>query len=449
MLLGTGLQSVVGISPVVMSCWYWDSSPLAEHRAQCRSRVDLSMEGGSINRILVSWRPSAMVPEPPAVVKPSMCCEASRLRTLAVWPGPSSICPRDLARAGFYYLGPGDRVQCFCCGGVLRCWEPGDEPQDEHHKFFPSCPFVLGREVGNIPRAGGNDSVDGQIIGQLQRFPEEEEVTLLAMYPELVEERDRLATYCNWPPYAEVTPEVLAQAGFFYTGHRDNVKCFHCDGGLRNWESGDDPWREHAKWFPRCEFLIHSMGLAYVRGVQDTSFSPESTVSSPESQRSEDRSLGSRSDSPGDRQAFLHSSVAQGALQMGFDEDLVASLIQSQFLLTGAPYSSVSDLVHDLVQAEEESRAHTTDFVRIPEAPSQRATAEPQPPKEPEHSLSTEEQLRRLKEERMCKVCLDKDVSMVFVPCGHLVVCMDCAPNLRHCPICRASIRGSVRAFMS
>ncbi|XP_073437012.1 baculoviral IAP repeat-containing protein 7 isoform X4 [Dendrobates tinctorius] len=372
------------ISPVVMSCWYWDSSPLAEHRAQCRSRVDLSMEGGSINRILVSWRPSAMVPEPPAVVKPSMCCEASRLRTLAVWPGPSSICPRDLARAGFYYLGPGDRVQCFCCGGVLRCWEPGDEPQDEHHKFFPSCPFVLGREVGNIPRAGGNDSVDGQIIGQLQRFPEEEEVTLLAMYPELVEERDRLATYCNWPPYAEVTPEVLAQAGFFYTGHRDNVKCFHCDGGLRNWESGDDPWREHAKWFPRCEFLIHSMGLAYVRGVQDTSFSPESTVSSPESQRSEDRSLGSRSD-----------------------------------------------------------------FVRIPEAPSQRATAEPQPPKEPEHSLSTEEQLRRLKEERMCKVCLDKDVSMVFVPCGHLVVCMDCAPNLRHCPICRASIRGSVRAFMS
>lgn len=35
------------------------------------------------------------------------------------------------------------------------------------------------------------------------------------------------------------------------TGHGDNVKCFHCDGGLRNWEPGDDPWQEHAKWFPR------------------------------------------------------------------------------------------------------------------------------------------------------------------------------------------------------
>ncbi|XP_077109026.1 baculoviral IAP repeat-containing protein 7 isoform X2 [Ranitomeya variabilis] len=433
-----------------MSCWHWDSSPLAEDRAQCRSRLDLSMELDEevLNRILGSWRSRRVVPKPPAVVKPSMCCEASRLRTFTVWPGPSTICPRHLARVGFYYLGPGDRVQCFCCGVLLTCWEPGDDPRDEHHKFSPSCPFLLGREVGNIPCAGGRDSVDGQILGQLHRFPEDEELTLVVAYPEMVEERERLATYSNWPPYAELTPDVLARAGFFYTGHGDNVKCFHCDGGLRNWERRDDPWREHAKWFPRCEFLIQSMGLAYVRGVQETLFSPESTVSSPESPRSEDRSSGSRSDSPGDRQAFLHSSVAQGALQMGFDEDLVASLVQSQFLLTGAPYSSVSDLVHDLVQAEE-SRAHTTDFVRVPEAPAPRETAEPQPPKEPDHSLSTEEQLQRLKEERMCKVCLDKDVSMVFVPCGHLVVCMDCAPNLRHCPICRASIRGSVRAFMS
>ena len=34
-------------------------------------------------------------------------------------------------------------------------------------------------------------------------------------------------------------------------GRNDDVKCFCCDGGLRCWESGDDPWVEHAKWFPR------------------------------------------------------------------------------------------------------------------------------------------------------------------------------------------------------
>ncbi|KAM7076812.1 LOW QUALITY PROTEIN: baculoviral IAP repeat-containing protein 1-like [Ciconia maguari] len=29
----------------------------------------------------------------------------------------------------------------------------------------------------------------------------------------------------------------------------------HLSGWPGNWEDGDDPWREHAKWFPECEFL--------------------------------------------------------------------------------------------------------------------------------------------------------------------------------------------------
>ncbi|CAJ0963729.1 unnamed protein product [Ranitomeya imitator] len=320
-----------GISPVVMSCWYWDSSPLAEDRAQC-SRLDVSMELDEevLNRILGSWRSQRVVPKPSAVVKPSMCCEASRLRTLTMWPGPSTICPRYLARVGFYYLGPGDRVQCFCCGVLLTCWEPGDDPRDEHHKFSPSCPFLLGREVGNIPCAGGRDSVDGQILGQLHRFPEDEESTLVVAYPELVEERARLATYSNWPPYAEVTPDVLARAGFFYTGHGDNVKCFHCDGELRNWERRDDPWREHAKWFPRCEFLIQSMGLAYVRGVQDTLFIPESTVSSPESQRSEDSELGPTA------AATTHSALKEQHPEAEGGEDVLVPSVTAQDVVRGS-----------------------------------------------------------------------------------------------------------------
>lgn len=33
-------------------------------------------------------------------------------------------------------------------------------------------------------------------------------------------------------------------------GKRDAVQCFSCGGCLGNWEDGDDPWKEHAKWFP-------------------------------------------------------------------------------------------------------------------------------------------------------------------------------------------------------
>ncbi len=34
-------------------------------------------------------------------------------------------------------------------------------------------------------------------------------------------------------------------------GLSDQVKCFYCDGGLRNWQPHDEPWTEHARWFTR------------------------------------------------------------------------------------------------------------------------------------------------------------------------------------------------------
>jgi len=54
----------------------------------------------------------------------------------------------------------------------------------------------------------------------------------------------------------------------------------------------------------------------------------------------------------------------------------------------------------------------------------------------------------KLKEERTCKICMDAESSVVFLPCGHIVCCSSCAPVLRTCPICRSYIKGSVRAYM-
>ncbi|KAE8574423.1 hypothetical protein XENTR_v10003421 [Xenopus tropicalis] len=369
-------------------------------------------------------------------VPPNMRSEAERQRSFRAWPHTCrTVSPAELARSGFYYLGPGDRVQCFSCGGVLRSWEPGDRPDTEHRKFFPSCPFL---QVRRGPPEG-TDSVDGQILGQLSG--EEPDRTWEPVCPQMAGEGDRLGSFSTWPRYANGDPQQLAGAGFFYTGHRDHVKCFHCDGGLRNWEQGDDPWTEHAKWFPMCDFLLQVKGEAFIRSVQESFFSSPET--SPESVGSYEGSPVSSAGSP-PVCPFLSTSVAQGALQMGFKRNRVSSLMINRFILTGSCYGSVSELVTDLIRAEE---IHGTESVSVPRAPTQRER--PEPPKEPAPPLSTEEQLRQLKEERMCKVCMDNDVSMVFVPCGHLVVCTECAPNLRHCPICRAAIRGSVRAFMS
>ncbi|XP_035616881.1 baculoviral IAP repeat-containing protein 7-like isoform X1 [Oncorhynchus keta] len=392
---------------------------------------------------------------------PQMRGEEERLRTFENWPDDAPVNATNLARAGFFFLGPDDKVKCFCCGGILRYWVHGDSPIVEHKRHFPTCSLVMGRAVGNIPLyvvpGSPSDSVDGQLLSQLQRMTVDDQGAAgQAVYPEMESEESRLTTFHNWPTGAAVQPDVLSRAGFFYTGHGDNVKCFYCDGGLRNWEPGDDPWQEHAKWFPRCDFLIQTRGRDYVSNTQDTHFNRETVGVS---QTPVSREINSENDVVGGLgvPSAMLSPVIQTVLQMGFEADLVESLVQTKYLLNGQHYTSVSGLVTDILAAEEEDRTRrpqsrgqsknglverhglSAGGVRTQAPIREKAVGDPTP----------DELLRQLQEERTCKVCMDKRVSIVFIPCGHLVVCSDCAASLRHCPICRATIRGSVRAFMS
>jgi len=43
--------------------------------------------------------------------------------------------------------------------------------------------------------------------------------------------------------------------------------------------------------------------------------------------------------------------------------------------------------------------------------------------------------------ERKCCICLSKESTVVFLPCGHVCTCPDCSPVVQSCPICRALIQ--------
>ncbi|XP_067657016.1 baculoviral IAP repeat-containing protein 2-like [Haliotis asinina] len=71
--------------------------------------------------------------------------EASRLASFKHWPIKTRILPEDLARAGFYHAptpSKPDRVRCGYCQGKLYCWNGGEDPEMEHRKYFPTCPFA-------------------------------------------------------------------------------------------------------------------------------------------------------------------------------------------------------------------------------------------------------------------------------------------------------------------
>ncbi|XP_033922466.1 baculoviral IAP repeat-containing protein 7 [Melopsittacus undulatus] len=231
----------------------------------------------SLNKNMGDRKP-AKEPEPRTtchLFKWSMRNEARRLRTFRQWPADSPVSPQDLARAGFYYLGPGDEVRCFCCSGILKDWVPGDCPVAEHRKYFPSCKFIRGEPVGNQgmpphPQEAA-DAVDGQVVSVLQGVNSEEAAVPRAPEnPAMVAEETRLLTFQGCPLYPNVNYQALARAGFFYTGQRGILKCFHCNGSVRICQLEADPWREHAKRFPRCEFLLQSRGREFVSSVQES-----------------------------------------------------------------------------------------------------------------------------------------------------------------------------------
>jgi hypothetical protein len=46
-----------------------------------------------------------------------------------------------------------------------------------------------------------------------------------------------------------------------------------------------------------------------------------------------------------------------------------------------------------------------------------------------------------------CKVCMQKELSVLFTPCGHIVCCDDCTNSLTECPYCRSIIEHQCRVF--
>lgn len=64
----------------------------------------------------------------------------------------------------------------------------------------------------------------------------------------------RLDSFVRWN-VSFMDPRKLAAAGFYYTGRKDEVKCFECQGSLCDWVENDNPMVEHQRWLGRCRFV--------------------------------------------------------------------------------------------------------------------------------------------------------------------------------------------------
>lgn len=374
----------------------------------------------------------------PVFIFDNMKSEQQRLNTFTgqapQWP-VSFIKPEDCAKAGFFFLRDGDKVQCAFCRGVAGEWEPGDDPIAEHKRHFPRCPFMCKLPVGNIP-LGVNEQAAATRLQEEQQVnligvdvcgpfepvlrpyagPDEDGVHVRGAQPlradmeevtnslairtgngpvrkQLVTYEKRLETFVNWPASESgQSAQAMAEAGFYHIGISDHVKCFYCDGGLRNWESNDDPWAEHSRWFPQCPFVL-------LNKVRDDK--KQETVKKEEIKKED---------------AETH--------------DPLMKVVKTDCFKTEVPSSSASTSKEQNEEVNETSSESTT---------SERDRK----------SRELEEEVRKLKEAKQCKICMDNEADVVFLPCGHLISCVRCATALSTCALCRQQIKAVVRTYMA
>lgn len=215
--------------------------------------------------------------------------EIARLESYKNWPVPY-MKPERLAAAGFYFTGEADIVKCFDCGISIYKWLEGDDPMVDHERESPTCRFIreipcgnvpIDADLDNVPSPESKDECGPYDMGYDHPFEPycDSFLTNLqsakAKYPEYESNEDRLRTYESWSKLMPPSKEQLSAAGFYYTGRGDQVLCYHCGVGVKDWEPDDDPWEQHAIWFPNCNYLLIAKGREYVKNIAGQSSSED------------------------------------------------------------------------------------------------------------------------------------------------------------------------------
>lgn len=480
-----------------------------------------------------------------------------------------------MAKAGFFYFNHTDHVRCAWCQGAIAKWEIGDNPFTEHLRFFPQCSRA---QLGPNVELQSEESIRSLGIQQI-RPPKKERYSSLDA---------RIRSFNNWPMAAIQAPETLAMAGFYYQNTDDQVLCFQCNGGLRSWQPEDDAWFEHARWFPKCEFVQLVKGQQYIAQVQaqtrptideamaseavqkalqmglnenhiqcvtkyhlehfDGPFKSaealvdivldyqreleqlqncdeENAVSSQNNSLENGHHINQildkifkknrispiQSSSTSSNTSFTNSDVSTDENESGTEDFVVLQrpqtlrrrtssdlLVENQNVLPMHHSTSPTQYIANRSDTSENRNLSRSLSINMHVEPSSSCTnvipkCNLESPSESIASnasnatstsattvqtlllkekigLSLEEENRQLKDARLCKVCMDDDVAVVFLPCGHLgnfhiifkqnrlfliifafisVTCVQCAPSVTVCPLCRTAIKAFVRTFLS
>lgn len=377
------------------------------------NQINRSLNG---NIVMYNMREISRLPTlpvgPPDRPEWDLSCLENRIRTFIGRWKLNFITPEQMAKAGFYYLGPGDRVRCMFCAKEVDRWQPGDNPVTEHKRVSPLCIFFKENPGSDVcghnepPPICHSTDINVRIIQDFMgTVCIEQKSKVLPANKAFTAYESRLRSFNNCKTIITQDIRTLCKAGLFYIGNGENdmMLCYCCNQGLKDWESQDNPWLEHARWSPNCSYVLLMLGKKCVARIC----------------------------SEGNNQVLELSDniveVDSDNEDMPFDiqrNDVESSDAQSNF-------SAVNDGRSDRsVEDDGQLALSATDNAR--------ALIE----------VASQQDLSTVANSMLCKICLKEKVEVLFIPCGHTLACIQCSVTLNQCAICRQSLTMVMRIFL-
>ncbi|XP_054278974.1 death-associated inhibitor of apoptosis 1-like [Macrosteles quadrilineatus] len=278
-------------------------------------------------------------------------------------------------------------------------------------------------------------------------------------------EIERLNSFVNWP-VTFLSPNLMANGGFYYFQREDFVRCAFCGVEIGSWVEGDDPASDHKQWSPSCKLLqnipcgnvpiknnskdelllsFQNLGINQIKFPSFPNYTlldarlksfknwPKTLKFTPE-MFSE---AGFFYTKKGDGIICYYCGGGLNNWNEESDEPWVEHarwFSKCYFLLTTKGKDFVSKICKQ----------------SLTKKLKQDTSNECKPKQEEDNKtvLSTNLQ-NKTSGSNECKICYMEEVAIVFLPCGHAVACVKCALSLIKCAICRQTITATIRVFFS
>ncbi|XP_050584343.1 E3 ubiquitin-protein ligase XIAP-like isoform X4 [Bombus affinis] len=321
--------------------------------------------------------------------------EAARLWSFRNWPR-LFIHPTSLAAAGFYSTGEIDRVRCFECQVEISHWAQGQLPMQIHIMCSPKCRFIRNEHCDNVPIGANPDRI-------LRRKRRNISCPYGLKYQDSFDFHDHIFSKFS----RTLSSYELSRLGLRKVKEPKKLEYASYESRLNSFAR----WPAYIR--QKSEELAHA-GFYYTK-IKDFTTCFHCGISIRNWRPQED---------PLEQHAILSPGCYYLLTIEGFK---YANNVTDQEL-----YETSTEIPTQIsygIPKRSNSENDTNEMTLV------------------QKIAAAKEKNRALKNARLCKVCMEREATVVFLPCGHVATCDYCSPALTKCIICRGELKATSSAI--